>query len=43
MRHCERAALVRFKSDILRQHHIASDEVALGNEAPSADTSPRVA
>jgi len=34
---------VRFKGDLLRQHHIASDEVALRNEAPFADMVPRVA
>jgi hypothetical protein len=41
--HRERAPLVRFKGDLLRQHDIASDEVALRNEAPFADTLPRVA
>src|SRR5215217_8059601 len=43
MSHCERAALVRFKSDFLRQHDIASYEVALRNKAPSADTLSGVA
>ena len=43
MRHGERAALVCFKGDLLRQHHIGSDEVALRNEAPFADTLSRVA
>ena len=39
----KRAPLVGFKSDLLRQHYIASDEVALRDEAPFADTLPRVA
>jgi len=43
MGHRERAAFVGFKRDLLRQHHIASDEVALRSEAPFADTLPRVA
>jgi hypothetical protein len=32
--HRQRAAFVGFKRDLRRQHHIASDEVALRNEAP---------
>src|SRR5215213_1457535 len=43
MGHRERAAFVGFKRDLLRQHHIASDEVALRNEAPFADTLARLA
>src|SRR5215212_581183 len=43
MGHRERAAFVGFQGYLLRQHHIASDEVALRNEAPFADTLPRVA
>jgi hypothetical protein len=31
------------RSFVSRQHHVASDEVALRNEAPSADTLSRVA
>jgi len=38
MRHREHAAFVGFQGDPLREHHIASDEVALRNEAPFADT-----
>jgi hypothetical protein len=43
MGHRERATFIGFKGDLLRQHHIASDEVALRNEAPFADPLPRVA
>ena len=43
MGHRERAAFVGFKGDLLRQHHIASDEVAIRDKAPFADTLPRVA
>src|SRR3954470_23131613 len=39
----ERPALVGFKRDLLRQHDIARDEVAIRNEAPFADMVPRVA
>jgi len=32
MRHCERAALVRFKSDLLRQHHaVYSSAISRGS------------
>ena len=39
----ERAALVGFKGDLLRQHDIARDEIAIRNEAPFADLVARVA
>ena len=43
MRYRKCTALVCFKGNLLRQHHIGSDEVALRNEAPFADPLPRVA
>src|SRR4029453_4989218 len=39
----ERAALVGFKGDLLRQHDVARAEAAIGNEAPFADMVARVA
>jgi hypothetical protein len=33
MCHSERDALVRLKSDLLRQHHVVGDEVALGERS----------
>jgi len=43
MRDRKCTALICFKGDLLRQHHIGSDEVALRNEAPFANTLSRVA
>src|SRR4029453_10044788 len=37
----ERPALVGFKGDLLRQHDIARDEVAIRDEAPFADVVAR--
>src|SRR5207248_10307395 len=37
----KRAALVGFKGDLLRQHDIARDEVAIRNEAPFANVVAR--
>src|SRR5690348_12580286 len=39
----KRAALVGFKGDLLRQHDIPRDEVAIRNETPFADVVARVA
>src|SRR6187455_2980980 len=43
MSYGKRAALVGFKGDLLRQHDIARDEVAIRNEAPFADVLPGAA
>src|SRR4029450_4806362 len=43
MRYRERAALVGFKGDLLCQHDIPRDEVAIRNEAPFADVVARAA
>ena len=43
MRYAKRPALVGFKGDLLRQHDIARDEVAIRHEAPFADMVARAA
>ena len=42
MRYRKCTALICFKGDLLRQHHVGSDQVALRNEAPFANTLSRV-